>query len=63
METQSWHDLAVEWRRPTPASVTLSATVWYLLHVSPQVPEVIAAAAALVMLRCVRRRRTAEIRR
>ncbi|MDT0388280.1 hypothetical protein [Streptomyces dubilierae] len=63
METQTWHDISVEWRTPTPADVTLSGAVWYLLHVSPQVPEAIAAVAALVMLRCIRRRRTSEIRR
>ncbi|MFC7897660.1 hypothetical protein [Streptomyces sp. NPDC057381] len=54
METHSWNNLPLEWRRPGLADTTLASTAWYLLHVQPQVPESIAATAALVILRCVR---------
>ncbi|MFF9116654.1 hypothetical protein ACF09Y_13815 [Streptomyces massasporeus] len=54
METHTWKNLGLERRKPTVADVTIAAVIWYLLHVEPQVPEVIAAAAAVLALRCFR---------
>lgn len=55
METQSWKNAGVEWRRPDIADVILSAVAWYVLHTDPQIPEVVAAVTAFILLRCVRR--------
>ncbi|MGC9443113.1 hypothetical protein [Streptomyces sp. WG5] len=51
MEPQPWTNLGLEWRRP---GVAVAGAVWYLLHTQPQVHEVIAAAVALLVLRCAR---------
>ncbi|WP_055553538.1 hypothetical protein [Streptomyces sp. NBRC 110028] len=63
MQTQAWRNAGVEWRRPDLADGTLAAIAWYLLHTTPQVPEVIPVAVAFILLRCVRVHRPAETRR
>ncbi|WP_411092260.1 hypothetical protein [Streptomyces sp. 049-1] len=59
MEPQPWRNLGLEWRRPGIADIALAGAVWYLLHTQPHVHEVIAAAVALLVLRCARIRKPA----
>lgn len=63
METQPWNNLPIEWRLPGIADMAIAGTAWYLLHVQPQVHELIAATVAIVILRCVRFRTPAGSRR
>lgn len=63
MEPQTWKSLGLEWRRPGLAGIAHAGALWFLLHVQPQVPEVIAAAAAFLVLRCVRIGKPTGLRR
>lgn len=58
MEPQRWRNLGVEVRRPTPASVVTALILLFLLHQQQGVPDFVTASAALVVLDCVRIRRT-----
>ncbi|MFJ4469522.1 hypothetical protein ACIP2X_18795 [Streptomyces sp. NPDC089424] len=55
MEAQKWNSLGAQWRTPNYSEAALAGIVWYLLHTDPQVPEVIAGLAPLLLLRCFRR--------
>ncbi|MEU2991532.1 hypothetical protein AB0N20_29575 [Streptomyces griseoincarnatus] len=64
MEPQPWKSLGrIECRPPGVADVTLAGAVWWLLHTQPQVHELIAGTAALLLLRCVRIHNPAGVRR
>ncbi|MER6853748.1 hypothetical protein AB0A81_39650 [Streptomyces flaveolus] len=63
MEAQTWKHFPFRYRDPNAADLTLAAVVWYLLHIQPQVPEVIAGIAAFLVLRCVSYDRPAGKRR
>ncbi|MFD8263119.1 hypothetical protein ACFV19_30365 [Streptomyces griseoluteus] len=63
METQNWRLIAIAWRRPDLAGTILAGVPWYVLHTTPGVQEIVAATAALLVLRCVRIHRPARSRR
>ncbi|MGY5014671.1 hypothetical protein ACWCY6_42515 [Streptomyces sp. 900105755] len=61
MESQSWRNLGVEYRRPALAGIVISAVLYYLLHPRPEIPELAAACIALAALDCIRIRRNRTV--
>ncbi|WP_329053706.1 hypothetical protein OG873_30555 [Streptomyces violaceus] len=54
MEPQSWRGISVKWTRPHVSDLVVAATLYYLLYLQPEVPELIALAVAIASLRCIR---------
>ncbi|MEU7082939.1 hypothetical protein [Streptomyces achromogenes] len=52
MQSQRGRAARIEWNRPRLTDILVSGTLYYLLHLQPQVHELIAAAVGLAALRC-----------
>ncbi|MFC8370292.1 hypothetical protein ACFUIT_20365 [Streptomyces sp. NPDC057239] len=48
MEAQTWNHLPFQWRTPTLPDIVLSGVTAYVLHCQPDIPEPVAATAALM---------------
>jgi hypothetical protein len=57
MQPQRQRAVTIAWGRPRPADFVIAGALYYLLHLQPQVHEVIAVITAFAALRCVSVRR------
>jgi hypothetical protein len=58
MEAQMWKPLRIEYRRPQLQDWINAATLGAAIHLQPQVPTGFVLAATVILLRCLRYRRT-----